>query len=54
MKQEDRPRKAKNPYSPPKLIEYGSVAKLTEAKGGSRPDGKSGMTMELGKGGACL
>ncbi|WP_447972600.1 lasso RiPP family leader peptide-containing protein [Nitrospira sp. Kam-Ns4a] len=32
----------KKPYRPPTLIEYGSVAKLTEKKSGTKPDGKSG------------
>jgi hypothetical protein len=38
----------KKPYSPPKLVEYGHVAKLTQG-GGSLPhqDGNSGMTMPL-------
>lgn len=35
----------KKSYSPPSLVEYGSIAKLTQKKGGSIPDGKSGMTM---------
>lgn len=46
--------KKKKPYIPPALLEYGTVAKLTEKKSGSRPDGKSGMTMLTGKGGLCL
>lgn len=45
MQQKDRPAGRKKPYSPPTMLEYGSVAKLTETKGGSRADGKSGMTM---------
>jgi len=38
-------------YAPPHLVEYGNVAKLTHKKSGPRPDGKSGMTMQHGKGG---
>ncbi|MEW6544779.1 MAG: lasso RiPP family leader peptide-containing protein [Nitrospirota bacterium] len=51
MQRETRPVGRKKPYAPPTLLEYGSVAKLTEKKSGSIPDGKSGMTMGHGKGG---
>ncbi len=51
MQQEARPAGSKKPYAPPTMVEYGSVAKLTEKKSGSIPDGKSGMTMSHGKGG---
>lgn len=54
MSQHSAPESKKKPYAAPELVEYGSVAKLTEQKLGSRPDGKSGMTMSKGKGGACL
>lgn len=51
MQREERPAGKKKPYAPPTMLEYGSVAKLTEKKSGSVPDGKSGMTMGHGKGG---
>jgi hypothetical protein len=51
MQREERPAGRKKPYAPPTMLEYGSVAKLTEKKSGSAPDGKSGMTMGHGKGG---
>lgn len=51
MQQEARPAGSKKPYAPPAMVEYGSVAKLTEKKSGSIPDGKSGMTMDRGRGG---
>ncbi len=53
MRHETTPGSPKKPYAAPRLIEYGSVAKLTE-KSGTKPDGKSGMAMHRGKGGACL
>lgn len=54
MTQAEDPKAGKKPYTSPRLEEYGSVAKLTESKAGSTPDGKSGMTMSTGDGGACL
>lgn len=45
MQQKERPANRKKPYAPPTILEYGNVAKLTETKGGSVPDGKSGMIM---------
>ena len=40
---------AKKPYAEPRLIEYGSIAKLTQSGGGSRQDfGSMKMT------GTCL
>ncbi|MDE3018498.1 MAG: hypothetical protein KGI53_05730 [Nitrospirota bacterium] len=51
MQPEERPAGRKKPYAPPTILEYGSVAKLTEKKSGSIPDGKSGMAMSHGKGG---
>lgn len=35
----------KLPYVSPKLLVYGSVSKLTMAKGGTLADGNSGMNM---------
>ena len=32
-------------YTSPKLLVYGSVSKLTMAKGGTKADGQSGMDM---------
>jgi hypothetical protein len=43
--QENRPEVAKKPYVPPALIEYGSIAKLTEAGGLSSADGPVGFMM---------
>jgi hypothetical protein len=40
---------AKKPYTEPRLIEYGSIAKLTQTGGGSRNDGGGMMMM-----GTCL
>jgi hypothetical protein len=34
---------AKLPYTAPKLVEYGSVTKLTEAKSPGATDGTSGI-----------
>ncbi len=45
MTQEQTPLGMKKPYVSPTLTEYGNVAKLTETKGGSNPDGMSGMVM---------
>ena len=45
MKEDRSIKGKKKPYTAPKLLEYGSVTKLTESKGGTTPDGKSGMTM---------
>ncbi len=45
MDQKDHFKAAKKKYVSPKLLEYGNVAKLTETKGGSIPDGMSGMVM---------
>ena len=40
---------AKKPYEEPRLVEYGSIAKLTQSGGGSRTDwGSMKMT------GTCL
>ena len=36
---EERDRAGKKPYRSPELIEYGSVAKLTQANAGSGADG---------------
>ena len=41
MNQEDKKIAAKQPYSTPKLVEYGSVSKLTEAKSMGPSDGAS-------------
>ena len=48
--QENRPEVAKKtrvkkPYVPPALLEYGSIAKLTEFGGASAVDGPVGMMM---------
>jgi len=37
----ERTRAIKKPYRAPEVIEYGSVAKLTQATSGSGADGKS-------------
>jgi len=46
----DEQSQKKRPYTKPKLIEYGPVAKLTAGKSGPIKDGKSGMIMEQGGG----
>ncbi|MCX5723809.1 MAG: lasso RiPP family leader peptide-containing protein [Nitrospirae bacterium] len=48
MAQEQTQTGKKKPYRAPTLTEYGNVAKLTEHKQGSKPDGKSGMIMVQG------
>lgn len=45
MSHDEAASQKKKPYAAPKLVEYGSVAKLTETKLGSNLDGKSGMVM---------
>lgn len=45
MAKEQIPTGKKKPYRAPTLTEYGNVAKLTEDKAGSKPDGKSGKQM---------
>jgi hypothetical protein len=38
--------KTKKPYSPPTLVEYGNIAKLTQGSpSGMFPDGMAGMFM---------
>lgn len=39
MKKHTTGRKKKKPYERPKLIEYGSLSQLTQAKGGRNADG---------------
>jgi hypothetical protein len=39
-------KKEKKPYSPPRLTNYGNIAKLTQGGGSiNKEDGKSGMEM---------
>ena len=40
-----REREGKRPYATPRLIEYGSVAKLTQATGSTQADGGSTFKM---------
>lgn len=35
----------KKPYSPPRVVEYGNVAKLTRGSNGNGADAGNGMTM---------
>jgi hypothetical protein len=44
------PAEEKKPYSPPHLVEYGPVTKLTNAKSGTRTDGMEMMQKETGMG----
>ena len=46
MSHDDAATEKRKPYAAPTLVEYGSVAKLTETKAGSNLDGKSGMVMQ--------
>jgi hypothetical protein len=39
----ERPQPDKKTYRPPKLTEYGSVAKLTQSGSGTLPDDGSGI-----------
>ena len=44
------PNAARRAYVAPQLLEYGSVAKLTQGGARSRADGGSGMTGDAGHG----
>ncbi|HEY7792051.1 MAG TPA: lasso RiPP family leader peptide-containing protein [Vicinamibacterales bacterium] len=35
----DAARLPRQPYSPPRLVEYGSIAKLTQSQGSTLPEG---------------
>lgn len=45
MQQESHPEVVKKKYASPRLVEYGSLAKLTQAKGGTKADGVGSSTM---------
>jgi hypothetical protein len=45
IKQPDRPGNLKKSYVSPKLVEYGSIAKLTQFKGGTGADSKGRRSM---------
>ena len=40
-----KPPRPKKPYQPPVLVDYGSIAKLTQAGGASAADGPVGFMM---------
>jgi hypothetical protein len=39
------PRDTKRPYTPPRLTEYGSIAKLTQGTGSTQADAGGGFKM---------
>ncbi len=45
MQEREEKNKGKKVYASPRLLDYGSVSKLTRGQNGSVPDGLSGMGM---------
>jgi hypothetical protein len=52
MKNRATRRTKKKPYERPKLIEYGSLSQLTQAKGGRNADGRGRPRTRLRRRGA--
>lgn len=48
MKNKTTRRTKKKPYEPPKLIEFGSLSRLTQVKGGTAGDGRGKPRSRLG------